>query len=384
MQLRVCNNALSWANNAGYKHQPVQCSEFVSSARSNPLTTTIPTIVKSVEIIDAAESEPTSEIFADDIQVIAWNWNPASDSGRYYKYFIISRAGEILCSDPSSSDFWLKYFPIFSSDGSQTVQLQLPDHCACFQLVDYRYTLALGGTHFGHWVADTVPFFLLGDHLRYTDPYLFTNQTSVERSFLSRLCVGSSAGIAVKLKGIRVALIKISKSRLHVNFSVRQRNQLLRSRISRVLALGEDSNRKRVCYLVRGLVDGYRRIANESDLISIMSELGSDIINPSNYPLYDLPNIFLNYSHFVYLNSSINTNFNLLSNDNSQALALLTSDYAMPSDDLILGAGVYMTPRIDQITPTIVAKPFAQEEPHKSFEIDINAVSSDLVSFLEP
>lgn len=374
---------MTWAHNAGYKTKIVGDSNSYPGSVKTSYKGNVPALQAAFNVIHEIEQHPLIEILANDLTILAWNWNPTNGGGRFYKYFVLSKAGEILCNDPSTSSFWFRYFPFFSQIQEDTVCLQLPTDIASLQAsYDEVHSLALGGTHFGHWVADTVPQFLLADELSYTDPYLFTVQSHAEAGFLRRLLRRPMRGVSINLAGIRMALIKVPFARLFSNFSVSQRNSLLRARVSSTLEPSQSTPISKGCYIVRGRVDNIERISNEHELINIAIKFGLDIIQPTNHPFYSLPQIFRDYTRFVYFNSSVNTNFNVLASNDSTALALLSDEYKNCSEEIVLGSGIYMLPRIDKIKPVIVGQSHPTNNLDRRFAIDLDRFSSHLEQFL--
>ena len=377
----LASDGLSWASSADYKYNDItelfgEKIVFPSYYRSD-----IPAIVSAERIIEQHHSLSTYEIYAEDLRILAWNWIPNSKYDRNYKYFILSRTNSLLCDDIASDSTWLKYFGIFSNLDSNHVNLKIADNVSRVRFDDKVYQIALGGSHFGHWVADTVPKLLLNSERNPNLPQIFTRLTDLESKFIGRLSKNSVSGIAIDLHGASLVQFSIPKALITVNFGLKRRHHFTQANIARSYSIEHGFSKKKGCYLVRGHVDGHRRLENEDEIILASTRQGLDIISPLNHPFFDLPKIFQEYSHFVYFNSSVNTNFNLLASKFAKALAIVPTTYSVPTKELVLGAAAYQIPRLDSTKICMLARSVSSGS-HEQYLVDIAGYESELKSFL--
>jgi hypothetical protein len=338
--------ALTWARNAGYNYieleKPANTPQIDTSHEE--LNTLPISIQVAAKLVKAAEELHPIQIITEDLTAFVWNWYPKSPESAKFKFFFISRANELLCSDPSDNEVWLHSFPCFKRISDHEYAL-IGQH-ESIKVDHYPSTVCLSGSHFGHWVADTLPTIVISTRNNRSVPVITRALSTEELNF-----IGNTLGLIgvnlyeLRFKAFQSMKLVFAKTNLIQNVGINSKIQFLRNSLSVDKSMSIYKNEES-CYLLRGQVDGQSRIANEDEVIKVLSDFGSRIVNPLDFPFFKSKDFFASFSKFIFYNSSVNTNFNILSNISSKALILLHPAFNSARLDVVLGSSIYLVPTL--------------------------------------
>jgi hypothetical protein len=376
---------ISWARNADY------AVTEISTSKSEPLPylselqwANLPAPIKDALQLEAVlECKPPSIIHTIDLEILIWNWNPHDQSERNHKFFLISRSNELLASEPSTAEYWLKYFPFikWNNDSTFSISEGFFPETTIYKFGSLNSSLCLGGKHFGHWVADTLPNIVMSAQYLPANA-IVTNELSQDEKFFiwNKLRLGDSKFIHPPLPRERLSRFIFTKTDLIQNVSVSRKNRHLRDRLFRMTTTPLATSNTSV-YLERGTVNLAKRITNEQEVINEMNKANVRVIDPRDYPFFRYPEFYFQFRNFIFYNSSVNTNFNILGSKCSRALIILHPSYSSSSEELVLGSSIYLTPRAHEIQFAVL-KSSDQSHHHTPVRIDPDFVRESLRPFL--
>jgi hypothetical protein len=350
-RLTCVSDPYAWADRSGYERTTVLHPSFSPHVSFGyaPECADYPPLRAALELTRIQESRPAIRIRCTDVTLIVWNWGGVESSRRHYRYFLVSKEGDLLCEPPDSDAYWLKFFPLFHIDDDLTVTLTnvaLNDSLT----VEQPHVFAAGSLHFGHWTSDTLPLFLLEDIGKGAN-FFTTKLSDSAKSTLKFFCRGKYTPITeLDMGTVNVRSFKFRELFVFANLGINRKNYVLRHALSR------DWNRcsikkfgKRIAYLVRGEVDGQYRLRNEDEIVRFCQSHGIEVVNLSSVPFYRSQKFFEDIDIFVMLNSSANTNFNVLGHDGSRLLTFLPDVFRNESKEVTLASAVYLVPRYSDI-----------------------------------
>ena len=377
-------DASTWATNSGYK-----ITRFKKLTRTEPCTMSdlahshLPLGIQLAHKLEYQScTDYNSIIHASDIEIFIWNWNPSDSRERNHKFFIISRENEILCSEPNSHPIWLDSFPCFRRESETLVSMAMNPICQPLDNTLNKITICLGGMHFGHWVSDTLPKIIASKNQLPSNRILTTKLSQEEREFICRRLELSDTEFAeIDPHGFHFHKLLIKQAEIFGDLTVTEKNQILRNAVALTCTKIAVYDEKPV-YLKRGQISGNERITNEQSLIEELIARGVSILDPREFPFYTHPEKYLGFSKFIFYNSSINTNFNVLARESSKALVFLHPSFNKPTIECIVGAAVYLLPRLTQIIPKVL-----QGNPNEHFnsplDVNLEEISYALTDFLK-
>jgi len=296
-------------------------------------------------------------VVAKDVTLLAWNWD-LSGKTRSYKFFMISRNNDLLHEYPDSAACWLKYFPIFSETDDRStsnITLKLDLTQAAYIETPANLTYACGTLHFGHWIGDSLFKYLICDAgIPILTTKLFPYQIDA-LSFLQDPKKDSKVLLPVDLGDKRLLISKVSRIRVPINFSIHFRTKIIRNAISKALQstnlepLGERQQiKKSKVYLVRGVINGKSRTANESDVIERCKEREISCVDSSKLSFKDAAFAYRNFHEFFCTYGSSNLNFNIFSNDYAHLNYVFPENFRRYSDEKMSAGGFYPLPLISR------------------------------------
>ena len=375
-----------WAEKSGYKIRRLdQLDNFTKSEKPTRFHD-FPAMEAAIKLVEEVEQRSAIAVEASDIFVLVWNWGGAEAHRRHYRYFLISSNGNLLAEPPDSDEHWLRYFPIFQEETPGKYKINLNESCE-YLTVEQRHRFAAGSLHFGHWVADTLPLFLVRDQEAELTPYFSTKLSDSVKQILYSFAASSTSLLTELDMGMaHTKVIKFSQLVLYANFGVRRKNSLLR----RVVRSTKHSNNiksrpsyhRKACYLIRGTIDGMARLKNERQIIEYCMRRGILVLDPRQYPFAQNTDLYRGFDVYLMLNSSANTNFNVLANEDSMLISFVSQNYKTHSIECVLASAIYLTPKHENIDLGYVKSVSRSETLASECEIPISAFIEKVENFL--
>ncbi len=376
-----------WAENSGYK---IRCLNHLENPNKSVKTTRFsdfPAMEAAIQLVEDLEKKSAIAIEASNISVLVWNWGGSEAHRRHYRYFLISSDGNLLGEPPDSDYHWLRYFPIFQEDTPGKYKINLDGSCECLT-VEQRHRFAAGSLHFGHWVADTLPLFLVGDQEAELTPYFSTKLSDTSKQILYSFAADHASLLTELDMGMaHTKVINFSKLVLYANIGVRRKNSLLRGVVHSQNHSNNIRNRSSshrvACYLVRGNVDGVARLKNESQIIEYCERRGILVVDPRQYPFARHIDLYRSFDIFFMLNSSANTNFNVLGHAASNLITFVPQSYKTKNRECILASAIYLTPRHECISLNYVEESGVNNSLSDECEIPLSSFIKEVDSICD-
>ncbi len=355
--VRIYSDPYKWAEDSGYRYEQLEMSNahILPDAIGVPVKNeAFPAITEAYRRVRAVEQKHPIVIRATNINVLVWNWGGAESTRRHYRYFPISTNGCLLAEPPDNDEYWLRAFPIFQSIGGVDCRVNIPSFIEKLVVPD-AHIFAAGSLHFGHWVADTLPFFLIqGSNL--SNVPIFTTKLSAPAINTLKFFCNDKNKLLTELDMGREQLKCITFKNLYLysNFGVRRKNNILRNCLRSIPKIDFSSTPKRapkICYLRRGIVDGVGRLQNENEIVKYLDTRNIQLVDLRDHPFETSQSFFHQFDIFIMLNSSANTNFNVYGKDGAHLITFVPSQYSQASIDVVLASAMYLVPRVQDVTP---------------------------------
>jgi hypothetical protein len=380
-ELHTISDPLKWAERAGYSFSHIDYPFELAELTCPEGSVEFKSISNAVDLIKKIESAAPILIHATDVTVIVWNWGGDESHKRHYRYFLVSTNGDLLCELPDNADYWLKFFPFLEQTSDHVYDLSSIDNIDCYEITEPHF-FAAGSMHFGHWVADTLPLIILGSEL--ADHHILTTQLNDNASFiLKRYMKKATINLSqIDMSHNQLKRFLFRELKLISNLGPRRKNKILRD-FSPERDICPRISGNGLCYLLRGTVDGVTRLKNEDEILRLCEQYHVDVIDPATTRFLRSEGIFRRYHTFIFLNSSVNTNFNVLAADNSRAVNFLSDSHLSTDLSVVLGSSVYLASRLKDMQFGLAKSLDGSQSLAGEVEIPIDILRTYLVESLQ-
>lgn len=303
-----------------------------------------------------------------DAIIVVWNWD-INSLKRHYKYFIISKGMQIYHEPPTHSLHWLRSFP-FLFTITDNAKSNLPEYKISKGVLDLPITqhinkalFCASSSQYGHWLCETFPTLKFALDLDRHDQIVITKPNSRQLKILSqytKILDMKDRVSTIDIGNAQIAKFHIAELSIINGWNLRDKAEYIRLSLGREnvrssTVLQQSFNKREkeknlVCYLRRGIVNGERRIENESEVEKFIGEIGGEVIDCESIPENLLVEVCSRYDIVITVQSSSLLNFAFFTSNSPYVILLCTIPSQIDDLDVLLGANYYLTPFLDKLT----------------------------------